>query len=282
MNNQKLKARLRTTKLWLMYFYQLIALAENTFIFKHLPKSIDVEYVNRTLVRKGSIAFYYDVDIQELVALPYIVIGRLNIYNKPMKIQCIADNGVKSPVLKAGEFVIMYDNTIHRPIYYDLKEYADRLTSIVRTRDINTGQQKTPRIIQAPEDKRLSIVNALQQVDEYNDCIYGYDNMDIDGITSILSTAPYLLDKLDEHFNNVWAEAMRYIGISQLSYMKKERMIRDEVEKTQGGNIASRYNRFNPRQKAIDDINNIFAKYLDEDITVEYYDSEPTTEDTEV
>lgn len=279
MSKRKLKAKIRTTRLWLMYFYQLISLSENTFTFKNFPKTIDLEYVNKTLVRNGSIAFYYDEDLEQLVALPYVIIGKLNIYGKPRQIQCIAPNGFKSKTLKTGEFVIMYDNTSYRPIYYDLREYADRLTDIVRTRDVNLKQQKTPRILQVPEEKRLSIINAIEQVDDYEDCIYGYDNLNVDGIDSILSTAPFLLDKLDTHFNNIWAEAMRFIGISQLSYVKKERMITDEVEKTQGGNIASRYSRFNPRKKAVDKINELFSAYLDSDIEVEYYDSEPTTDE---
>lgn len=280
MNRRKQKSILRTSKLWLLYFNQLLSLAENTFIFKNLPSTIDVEYLNDTLVKKGSIAFYYEEDIDEIVALPYTVLSK-NIYGKPLQIQCITSSGVKSRILSKGDFVIMYDNTSLRSILYDIKEYADRLTAIVRTRDVNLNQQKTPRIIQAPEDKTLSVLNAFEQVDNYDEFVYGYQNMDIEGISVTLQPAPYLIDKLDEHFNNVWAEAMRFIGISQLSYQKKERMIRDEVEKTQGGNIASRYWRFTPRQMAVENINKLFSKYLDADVVVEYYDTLPSTDETE-
>lgn len=278
--NRKQKSIIRTSKLWLMYFNQLLALSENTFIFKNLPSSIDVEYLNEILIKKGSIAFYYEDDINELVALPYTVKSK-NIYGKPLQIQCTTSAGVKSRLLNKGEFVIMYDNTSLRTILFDLKEYADRLTEVVRTRDVNLRQQKTPRIIQAPEDKTLSVLNAFEQVDNYDEFVYGYQNMDIEGVSVTLEPAPYLIDKLDEHFNNVWSEAMRFIGISQLSYQKKERMIRDEVEKTQGGNVASRYWRFTTRQRAVEEINKLFNKYLDADVVVEYYDSVPSSDEIE-
>ena len=42
----------------------------------------------------------------------------------------------------------------------------------------------------------------------------------------------------------------------------------------QGGTVASRYSRFEPRQKAIDLIN----KKFEQNIEVQYYDGIPTTE----
>ena len=54
----------------------------------------------------------------------------------------------------------------------------------------------------------------------------------------------------------------------------------------QGGTVASRYSRFEPRQKAIEEINEKLAskilingkKALEKEIEVKYYDGEPTTE----
>ena len=40
-----------------------------------------------------------------------------------------------------------------------------------------------------------------------------------------------------------------------MNFQKKERNIKDEVLASQGGTIASRYSRFEPRQKAIKMIN---------------------------
>lgn len=70
------------------------------------------------------------------------------------------------------------------------------------------------------------------------------------------------------------------IGVSNLAYQKKERNISDEIQAMQGGTIASRYSRFEPRKRAVDEINEKFEKYLkDGKIEVKYYDGIPSTKE---
>jgi hypothetical protein len=45
---------------------------------------------------------------------------------------------------------------------------------------------------------------------------------------------------------------------------------------SQGGTIASRFSRFEPRARAIKEINEKFKEHLEEKIQVEYYDGEPS------
>ena len=101
----------------------------------------------------------------------------------------------------------------------------------------------------------------------------------MDDTTLILAPAPYVADKLDLHKDKDWAEFLRLIGISNLSFQKKERNIKDEIIAMQGGTVASRYSRFQPRKNAVDLINEKFSKYLDgKKLEVKYYDGLPTTE----
>lgn len=79
------------------------------------------------------------------------------------------------------------------------------------------------------------------------------------------------------HKDKIWNEFLRLVGISNLQYQKKERSITDEITAMQGGTIASRYSRFEPRQKAIKQINEKFKKYLEKPIEVKYYDGLPTS-----
>ena len=71
--------------------------------------------------------------------------------------------------------------------------------------------------------------------------------------------APYVADKLYEQKNLLWNEALTYLGISNVSYQKKERLVSDEVSRNMGGTIASRYARLNERQKACELINKMFG-----------------------
>lgn len=75
------------------------------------------------------------------------------------------------------------------------------------------------------------------------------------------------------HKEKIWNEFLRLIGIANMNFQKKERNIKDEVLASQGGTVASRYSRFEPRQKAIELINDKFGT----NIEVQYYDGIPTT-----
>lgn len=258
-----------------MYFRQMLSLAENVFKFKNLSNFIDISYVNKTLIRKGSIAFFKD-EVMGLLALPYINIDGLDVYGRPKKIQVLGKNGY-SRILNSDEYVIMYDNNCRYPLYLDILQYAERLALCVRTSDINIAQQKTPRITKTTPEKEKSVRDLLNNVDANENEVITYDNLDLDETSMILSPAPYVADKLDIHASNVWNEFLRLIGIANLSYMKKERNISDEISAMQGGTIASRFARFEPRQKAVEEIN----KKFNENIEVEYFDGLPSTNESE-
>lgn len=90
----------------------------------------------------------------------------------------------------------------------------------------------------------------------------------------ILEPAPYIADKVDLSKDKIYNEFLRLIGVANLSFQKKERNIKDEINAMQGGTVASRFSRFEPRQKAIKLINEKFGT----DIKVKYYDGIPTSE----
>jgi len=113
----------------------------------------------------------------------------------------------------------------------------------------------------------------VNNVDGFEDVILTYKDIDLDDTTLILEPAPYVADKINLDKDKIYNEFLRLIGIANLSYQKKERNIKDEITAMQGGTVASRYSRFEPRQKAIDMINKKWGL----NIEVEYYDGIPTT-----
>lgn len=262
-----------------MYLRQLMTLAENVFKFKNLPENIDVSYMNKILVRNGAIAFFYDDVLDEILALPYTSIGKLDVYGRPTIINAIGKNGY-SRKLDQDEYVIMYDNNGRYPIYLDVVQYAERIARDTKTADINIIHQRTPRFWQVPHDKEQTIRDLVNGVDGMENTILTYDNLNIDGINLILEPAPYVADKVDMHKDKEFNEFLRLIGISNLSITKKERQISDEIEALQGGTIASRYSRFEPRQRAVDEINEKFKEHLKEKIEVEFYDGEPSSDES--
>ena len=78
----------------------------------------------------------------------------------------------------------------------------------------------------------------------------------------VLAPAPFVADKVEDSKDKIWNEFLRLIGVANVSFQKKERAIRDEILALQGGTIASRFSRYEPREKAILEINKKFAKNL--------------------
>lgn len=271
MQKRLMNSQLSNYKTYLMYRRQLLTLAENVFSFKNLPTYIDVSYVNMQLVNTGSIAFFVD-DILGLLALPYTNQGNLDVYGRPTKIR-VHSNTNYYKTLNQGEFVIMYDNNGHYPLLYDVLQYAERLALNTRTSDINISQQKTPRFWKTTANKLKSVQDKINNVDAFAETVIDYDNLLIDDTSLVLSPAPFVADKIDQHQEKIWNEFLRLIGVSNLQYQKKERNITDEINAMQGGTIASRFSRFEPRKRAIEEINNKFNY----NIEVEYYDGVPTS-----
>ena len=174
----------------------------------------------------------------------------------------------------------MYDNNGRYPLWLDILQYAERIALATRTIDINIAQQKTPRFWKTKTEQEQTVKNAVNNVDTMENTVITYDNIDLDDTQIVLEPAPYVADKIDLHKEKDWNEFLRLIGIANMNFQKKERNIKDEVLASQGGTVASRYSRFEPRKKAIDEINTKFANYLtDGKIEVKYYDGLPSSQE---
>ena len=266
MRKKLINSQLTNMKTYLMYREEMLTLAENVFEFKDMPEYIDIPYLNSVLLEQGSIAFFKD-DVLGLLALPNICAGELDVYDRPLNIRVLGSNGYNK-YLKPNEYVIMYDNNGRYSIVGDIMQYASRIALDTRTIDCNNAQQKNMRLWQVPHGQERTIKDLVNNVDGFETTIITYDNMSIDNIHVDLIAPPYIVDKLDMHKEKDWNEFLRLIGISNMNFQKKERNIKDEVIASQGGTIASRFSRFEPRDKAIKMINQKFGT----DIKVQFYD----------
>lgn len=273
MKKKLVNSQLCNYNTYMLYRREMVSLAENVFEFKNLPEFIDVAYLNQTLLKQGSIAFFKD-EVLGVIALPYDVLGSLDIYGRPKQIMARAFNGRYFRKLKEGEFVIMYDNNGRYSLYLDILQMAERIAMNKRTIDINVIHQRTPRIWKTSQDKKRTVEDLINNIDGMEESVIAYDSLDIEDMNVVLAPAPYVADKIDLHLDKEWAEFYRLIGIANLTEQKRERLIRDEMSASLGGTIASRFSRFEPRKHAIDLIN----KKWKLDIEVSYYDGEPTSE----
>ena len=69
MRKQLKENQLSNWRTYQMYLREMLTLAENVFEFENLPDFIDVAFLNKKLLRDGSIAFFKD-EYLGVIALP--------------------------------------------------------------------------------------------------------------------------------------------------------------------------------------------------------------------
>lgn len=274
--NQLVNSQLDNYACYLMYRRQFITLAENVFIIDGLSTFCDMAYINKILLSRGQIAFFKDelIDKDALLALPFTTIGPLDIYGRPKRIIVAGQNGYNRR-LNSGEFVIMYDNNGRYSILPDVLAYAERMALATRVIDINLSNQKLPRVWKTKTGSEKTIKDLVNNVNSNAETVITYDNIDLDDTTAVLTAVPYVADKVQEEKDHIYNEFLRFIGVANIEYKKKERNIKDEIKAMQGGTIASRFSRFEARKQAIDKIKEVFGI----DLKVRYYDGIPSSVD---
>ena len=274
MKSRLINSQMTNLRTYLMYRRQLVSLAINVFLFRNLPEMIDKRYMNNCLLLNGAIAFFYDEGLDSVVCLPYTNILKKDVYGRPTSIIVHGENGY-TRVLMKDEFVIMYDNNSYNSIYADILQFAERLGLCERVCDVNISQQKTPRLWRTSDKQLKSVQDTLNEIDGMVEKVVSYKNLDLNELNCALNPAPFVTDKIDDHMAKKWAEFYRLIGIASLVEQKKERVITDEIAVSQGGTVASRFNRYEPRLDAIKKINEKWGL----NIELAYYDGTPCSTD---
>lgn len=250
---------------YLQYFNRLKELAISMFEWKNLPETVDARYMELKLFETGAVVYFND-DVIGNLCLECIQQGRFDVYGYPILRRAYSGYNNYSKLLKPSNSVIIYNNYLHTNSTLDVEMFARRLYNLDRIIDVNANAQKTPILIRASEKQRLTMKNLYKEYDGNAPFIFGDKNLDMSDLTAIKTDAPYVADKIYELKTQIWNEALTYLGISNVSITKKERMITDEVLRNQGGTIASRYSRIDSRRQAADLINQMFGT----DIEVNY------------
>lgn len=243
------------------YYEQLMQLAICMFEWKNLPDSIDERYLELALFETGQ-AVYFNDEVMGNLALRVSTSGRWNVYNIPTGRRAYATNGYNRN-LNENDSVIIYNNMLRTNSMLICKMFATKLYELDRVIDVNARAQKTPVLLTGTEQQQLSLRNLYMAYDGNQPVIFGDKNLDLNSLKVLKTDAPYVGDKLYTLKTQIWNEALTYLGISNSSYQKKERLISDEVIRSQGGTIASRYSRLNARRQAVDKINKMFGTNIE-------------------
>ena len=258
---------------YVQYYNRLMELSISMFKWKNLPDTVDERYLELGLFSSGCMVFFKDDVIGEL-ALNMTYQGGFDIYGEPTKRRAYSRYNQFQTTLDKNNSVIIWNNMLRTNSALDVQMFAYRLYNLDRIVDINANAQKTPVLITCDEKQKLTMKNLYMQYDGNYPVIFGDSNLDIKNLSVLKTDAPFVSDKIYDLKVKIWNEALTYLGISNISTTKKERMITDEVIRNQGGTIASRYSRLESRRSAIKKINKMFGL----NITVDYREDFQSTD----
>lgn len=240
------------------YYNRLTELSTVMFEWKNLPDTVDARFLELTLFARGQAVFFKD-EVLGYLALPVATNGKWNVYNVPTGRRAYASNGYNKN-LDENNSVIIFNNYTHTDSKLDVEMFSRRLYNMDRAIDININAQKTPVLIQCTEQQRLTMLNLYKKYEGNEPFIFGDSNLDLKGFQVLNTGAPFVADKIRQEKTQTWNEALTYLGISNTNVTKKERLISDEVLRSQGGTIASRYSRLEMRRQACEAINKMFPE----------------------
>ena len=246
------------------YVNRLTELAISMFKWDGLPDTVDERYLELHLFLDGSMVYFKDDVIGDLClnCMPH---GQLDVYGNPILRRAYSGYNNYNKLLKYTDSVIIWNNLMRTNSVLDVQMFARRLYNLDRIIDVNANAQKTPVLVQGTEKQRLTLLNVYKEYDGNSPVIFGDTNIDLNSLKVLQTGAPYVSDKLYELKTQIWNEALTYLGISNVSFQKKERLISDEVMRSQGGTVASRYSRLTARQKAAKEINKMFGTNISVD-----------------
>lgn len=266
------------------YYRRFVELAISMFKWDNLPETVDERFLELTLFTYGSALWFRDEEIGDL-ALKYTSNNSFNIYRIPTGRRAIADNGYNAQ-RSIDDSVIIWNNMLHTPTMPDVEAFAYRLYRIDRVIDVNVQAQKTPVLIRGSQQEQLSLKNLYMKYDGDMPVVMADSAMSPTPLTVLKTDAPFVSDRLYDLKAQIFNECLTYLGIGNVSFQKKERMITDEVTAGQGAVMANRYSRLVARQAAAEQINKMFGlnirvSYRDQDAEYDALPDEPVL-DTEV
>lgn len=243
------------------YYQRLMEFAINMFEWRNLPPTVDERFLELTLYEKGYCLYFNDEVVGNL-ALTCTIGGMLDVYRIPTERRAFAVNGYNK-ICTSQDSVLIFNNYLHTPTILTIELFARRLYEIERTIDVNVKAQKTPTLVLASEQQRLTMKNLYMQYDGNEPFIFGDKDMEFDGIKCLKTDAPYVADKLQVLKHQIWNEALTFCGIENSNQDKKERLVADEVGSNYGNIEAQRNVMLNVRRQAADKINRMFGTNIE-------------------
>ena len=244
-NNRLIDSALVNDATYFDYLERFKKIALSMFEWVNLPSSMNAMFLEKCLYYTGSAALLYDESNGGYINTRVCDRGRLNIYDLPTELNCYSfgyqsirsnyvgliydldDNLIND---KNKEAILVQNSWERVPTCDTIELFALRLYEAERTIDVNVKAQKTPIMLTVDESQRLMMQNLYNQYDGNQPFIFGDKHQLQEGMIKAIKTdAPYVVDKLQKYKQEIFNEALTFLGINNISVEKKERLNSEEA-----------------------------------------------------
>lgn len=253
------------------YIKQLSAIAASIFRWNNIPKNIDMIYSENRLLH-NNLVFFYDEDMEKYLLLPYTSRGGITDNHEPSKLTayCTMEYTQYRKNLFHDEVVFLYDRSDRASTYFNVRYYAQRLWSMDRSIDSNISIQKFPYIAQMSEEQKMTFLNFMGQIEDFHDLVITDKRLNLDSVQLLNLNPPYVADKIAIQRSNIYNEFLTSIGVENVTFNKKERVVSAEIEQQAQGDKANKNIRLNTRLKFCEDVNIKFGLRTSVDFINQY------------
>jgi hypothetical protein len=238
------------------YYNRLRSIALSVFKWDGLPESCSERFLEISLYSMGKALFVND-EQYGFLTLRAIPDTTLNFYGESTGYTAEGET-LYNKHFNNTECVLIRNNYSELPTDLTLQLFAYRMAEAERTIDVNIKAQKTPKVLTTDEKGKLTMKNIWEQYDGNEPLILTSKEFDMSALKSIDLTAPYVADKLQMRKQNVWCEALTFLGVNNSNITKKERSITDEVNANNEEIDIMAQTMLLTRQQACEQINKMF------------------------
>lgn len=222
-------------------FNQYYNLFMNSYEFSGDIDYQQKEYILKRLWEEGSIACFKLAGSEGSTSHPNglavfvpFVPGWYNIYDYPTKVSLINTKGVR--FIPTGlqevdkDVVIGYIQRNHKSVKLFVEHYINRIVDVLMVIKTNLKAHKMPwLIVSTPEDQAK--LKALFESLKNDEPELYVDTDSADKFKSLVSGAPYIIDKLYAYAQCLENQLREYLGFGNIGVAeKKEHLITDEVQ----------------------------------------------------
>lgn len=274
---------------------KITELALNRFKWDGFPPTVDVRFLEMSLLFNGLAVAYIDKDYDQFLVVRATGTGSVNMVDNPVAFTVFGpgsyaqSSGIGDPVMFRSKNIRAYlPMTFERlsvkqkkqvgvPIWPNylrssdvdmIDLYASRLATIERSLEINSKNARRNKVLTATPNTQLSVMNFNRQLDEGVDGVVVTAPLGEENAVQALDLGitPDSYDKLSILRTRWWNECMGMLGIDNANQDKKERLVASEVGANDGQTDSMRYVSLNARRIACEQIKAVFGY----DITVEF------------